>query len=112
MSALAPIKLTLYNPETDEVIKEYTRSFIPWELLKRAMRLQKTLNAEEFDENDLDEMAGLVVAVFGDQFTVEQINSGADMGEMMAVITAIISRAYQLMGNSPNPTIAAATHNR
>jgi hypothetical protein len=112
MSALAPIRLTLYNPETDEVIREYTRSFIPWELLKRALRLQKVLNTDEINESDLDELAGLVVAVFGDQFTVEQLNNGADMGEMLAVINAIVSRASQLIQGSPNPTIAAAARNR
>lgn len=100
---MKPIELTLYDPETNEVVDTYVRSFVPWAILKRAIRLQKKLGAE-MDEETLDELAGLVVAVFGDKFTMEQVTNGADAGEMMTVIQAIIARASKFMeGKVENP---------
>ena len=95
------MKLTLYDPVSDEVIKEYSRSFVPWRLLKQAIRLSDKLDPESLDEETIDELAALVVSVFGDQFSVQELNEGADLGEMMAVLTAIVNRAGASM---PNPT--------
>lgn len=105
---MKPIELTLYDPETNEVIQTFTRSFVPWAILKRAIRLQKSLGGE-MSEETLDELAGLVVAVFGDKFTLEQVTNGADAGEMMTVIQEIIARANNAVIGKPgdgNPTLA------
>jgi phosphoribosylanthranilate isomerase len=100
---MKPIELTLYDPETNEVKQTYTRSFIPWAILKKAMRMQKML-AGEMSEETVDELAALVVAVFGDQFTVAEASNGADIGEMATVIRAIISRAGSFVeGKTENP---------
>lgn len=100
---MKPIEITLYDPETNEVKKTYTRSFIPWKILKRAIKMQN-LDAENVNEETMDEIAGLVVAVFGDQFSIDDLNDGADAGEMMTVLTAIIARASQFVtGNPPTP---------
>lgn len=87
------IKLTLYDPETNEVKAEHTRMFVPWKILKAAVRLMKSMNREDPTEEDLDQIATLVVEVFGEKFTVSELNEGADVGEMMAVLTAVISHA-------------------
>lgn len=107
--AMTPIELTLYDPETNEALKTYSRSFIPWEILKRAIRLQKSLNIQDMSEDNVDELASLVVAVFGDQFTLEQVNKGADIGEMAAVMQAVVTRASQFVQgrSNGNPTKAA-----
>jgi hypothetical protein len=96
-----PISLTLYDPETDEVIQTYTRSFVPWKLLKTAVRLSTALDKhpEEMTEEQIDELAQLVVDVFGERFSLEQVTNGADLTEMMAVITQIIAKAR---GSVPN----------
>jgi hypothetical protein len=112
---MKPIELTLYDPETNEQKETYSRSFVPWMILKRALRLSKILNKgiDNFGDEDLDEIAALVVAVFGDKFTIADLDRGADTAEMMNVIQAVITRAGQFVGgekppaNGPNPTPAA-----
>ncbi len=100
---MRPIELTLYNPETSEKVKTYARSFVPWAILKRAIRMSKMLSGD-LTEEDLDELASLVVAVFGDQFSLEDVTKGADVSEMMTVIQEVITRASQFVaGNDPNP---------
>lgn len=107
---MTPIELTLYDPETNEAKKTYTRSFIPWAILKRAISMKTMLSSGELTEQDVDELASLVVAVFGDQFSLDEISKGADIGEMISVIKAVITRAGIFVeGQSPsgNPTPAA-----
>lgn len=106
MPGMAPLKLTLYDPETSEELKTYTRSFIPWKLLKTAVRLSKSLGnieQENLDEDDIDSIACLVVDAFGGQFTLDALNDGADLGEMISVMQAIVSRAAGVLPNPPKP---------
>jgi len=101
---MKPIEITIYDPETNEPKKTYTRSFIPWAILKKAIRMQKLVNTSDIDETTVDEMAALVVAAFGDQFSLDEVTNGADVGEMMTVIQSIIARASQFVqGNPPTP---------
>jgi 23S rRNA G2069 N7-methylase RlmK/C1962 C5-methylase RlmI len=104
MPILTPLKITLYDPKTNEVKKEFSRSFVPWRILKKAIQLSKTLaNLDQTDitEADVDAIAGLVVDVFGDQFTVAELNDGADLSEMMTVLQAIIAKAEGMVPNPP-----------
>ena len=101
-----PITFTLYDPKTDEVKKEYRRSFIPWKLLKEAVKVSKLLNKDKEDESSVseetvDQLAGLVVAVFGDQFSIEDLNNGADVTEMISVIQQIVNKANGIIPNPP-----------
>lgn len=100
---MAHLMITLYDPGTNEVIKEYTRTFVPWKLLKRAVKLSKSIesfSADNLSEETIDELAALVVDTFGDQFSVDQLSNGADIGEMMTVLTGIMASAQ---GTVPNP---------
>jgi hypothetical protein len=103
MANSTPLKITLYNPETDEVLAEYTRLFVPWRLLKVAVRMAKTINFESLTEADVDALAAMVVDVFGDKFTVDQVANGADVGEMVTVLNAIVARAQGAIPNPPPP---------
>lgn len=94
------LKITLYDPETNEIVKECSRAFIPWKVLKRAIRLMKNFKPEDISEEDADELAALVVDAFGGQFTLDELNNGADLSEMMTVLTGIMASAQ---GISPNP---------
>ena len=96
----APIKITLYDPETSEEKKTYSCLFIPWKLLKKAVKLQ-SINQESLSDDDIDNIASLVVEAFGDKFSLDELNNGADVGEMMTAITAIVTQAS---GGSVNPT--------
>jgi hypothetical protein len=102
----APLKITLYNPVTNEEQKTFERSFIPWKIMKKAVRLLKTMGNSDASKPDelpdelYDELAGLVAEIFGNQFTVGELDDGADVGEMIAVLLAIQTRVSSL----PNPT--------
>ncbi len=100
-----PLVLTLYD-KNDEVIKECTRSIVPWKILKKAVKLTKEIDLENIDgEADIDAIASLVVEVFGDQFTIEELDESADIGDMVAVLQSIIARANRV---SLNPTPPAS----
>ena len=101
MSLATPMVITLYDPETDEIKATYSRMFVPWKLLKLAVRLAKTLDAQNMTEEDVDSLAGLVVEVFGNRFSIQDLSDGADVGEMMTVLNTIIAKAR---GAMPNPT--------
>jgi len=100
-----PIRLTIYDPETNEVKAEHTTMIVPWKLLKKAISLAKTLNTnpDEMSDSDIDSLAGLVVEVFGGKFTVDELDNGADVSEMMAVIQQILAKA----SGARNPTLPA-----
>lgn len=95
-----PMVIHFYGKD-NEVVKQFSRSFVPWKLLKEAVRVSKTLDQENLGEKDVDELAGLVVAVFGDQFTVEEVNEQADVAEMVAILNQIVTTAG---GGLVNPT--------
>jgi hypothetical protein len=100
---MAHLSITLYDND-NEVVKTFTRTFVPWKLLKRAVKLVKVFgndfDADNMQESDIDELAALVVDTFGGQFTIDQLNDGADLGEMMTVLTGIMASAQ---GTVPNP---------
>lgn len=98
-----PLQITLYDPATNEVQKTYTRTFVPWKLLKQAVKLTKSLNINNMDDDTLDALAGLVVETFGSQFSIEDLNEGADASEMMAVLNNIIARAGGAVTANPPP---------
>lgn len=96
----APMVIHIYGDD-NEVKKTVNRSFVPWKLLKEAVKIAAHLKPEEMTDEDVDALAGLVVAVFGDQVTVEELNNGADISEMVAVLNQIVAIAS---GGMPNPT--------
>jgi hypothetical protein len=101
---LGVIKLTIYGPD-DEVKAEHRRGFVPWKLLKKAIRLSKSMG-EINDLNDLsdetiDELAQFICDFFGNQFTVQDLDDGADVEEMMAVLQTVIGRAGALNPTKP-----------
>lgn len=103
MAEGTPLVITLYDSETNEEKATYTRTFVPWILLKQAIRLSKKLDLDEMTEETVDELAGLVVAVFGDKFSLQDLNHGADITEMLTVITQIIAKAEAVMPANPTP---------
>lgn len=104
----SPIVLHVYDPQTQEVEHTYSINFIPWKILKQAIRLNKSLaskNAEQYEESDLDEISSLVISACGNGLTVEKLDAGCDVTEMMTVIQAIVSRARGIM----DPTLPSKT---
>ena len=94
-----PIVLHLYD-ENDEVIKSYSRSFIPWKMLKKAIALYRqigTKNPDQYDESDVDALTSYVVALFGQDMTIEMLDEHSDITEMLSVIQNVVSRANGIM---------------
>ena len=98
MSAL--ISLTLYDKE-DQPIKTYEKSVIKWGLMKKAIKLGKSMNIEDFGETDLDKISEFVCDLFDNQITLKELEDGADMGEVFAAFKGVISKANS-MNISPN----------
>jgi hypothetical protein len=101
MANTTPMNITLYDPETNEVKSTHTRLFVPWKLLKQAVKLANGLDPENMTDADMDTLAGLVVETFGNKFSIEDLNNGADVGEMVTVLNTIIAKAS---GGIANPT--------
>ena len=101
----APIVLTLYDKE-NQPIKTFTRTFIPWKILKRAAKLIKGVDLENLSEEAVDEISGLVMDIFGDQFTIKELEEGSDLEEMVTVLQQILTK---VTGGLPpsNPTTQA-----
>jgi len=97
-----PIEITLYDGQ-DKPIKTYTKSIVPWGILKKAIKLAKGLDIDNIDEDTFDELSGFVVAAFGDQFSMTDLENGADISDMVAVLTMIINKAAALAPKA-NPT--------
>lgn len=111
---LEPIKLTLYDPETQEIKKECTQSVITFEMLLAAVQLQEVLGDLPKDkrkwwfqksiateEQQINAVLELVVRFFGNQFTAEELRKGADISEVMTVMRSIISRAGSIVQQNP-----------
>ena len=112
---LEPIKLTLYDPKTQEPEKEYQQRVISFGMLLAAVQLQEAL--EDLPEKkrrwwwqlpiskeseQINALLELVTEFFGHQFTTEQLRKGADVSEIMAIFRSIIARAGMIV--SANPT--------
>lgn len=95
-----PIVLHLYDPKTEEITRTCTRNFVPWKMLKKAIRLQRQFHgkpSEQFEETDIDALSQYIIEVFGQDLTIEQLDEQSDVSEMMAVIKSVVSRARGVM---------------
>lgn len=112
---LEPIKLTLYEPKTQEPLKEYQQRVITFQMLTAAVQLQEALEdlpekkrrwwwqkAISKEAAQIDALLELVVEFFGNQFTVQELRIGADISEVISVLTSIIARAGKIV--TANPT--------
>lgn len=99
---LTPIKITLYGAD-QEADREFVCRIIPWGILKKAVALTKDLDEQNISEEQIDAIADLVVQAFGGQFSIEDLDMGADAGEMIVVLQAIVARASTMM-KMANPT--------
>ena len=92
MPALAPVKLTLYNLETYEALGDYICNFIPVRFLKLAIRLAKSpINV------NADTLAGLIVDLFGNKFSVDELRKYSEESDRMQVLQEIMTRADSFM---------------
>lgn len=103
MPLWTPIQFTLYGDD-DEVIKTYSRARVPVMFAERAIELSKSLEDNTIGPEQLITLYQLIVDFYGDQFTPEDLHKGANLGELLAVLEAISTRAVELMPMRSNPT--------
>ena len=104
--AITPLKLTLYNPETNEVEKEFSRAFIPTGIFTELVKLMKAVDLkhpEKLEPETADSLYALISELFGNQITIDQIKKGTDLGEFMVLFATIMSRVEGEV-SQPNPT--------
>ena len=100
----APIVLKFYNPETSDEEKTFTRSFIPWKLMKQAAKLMKAgVDFDNLDEKSIDEINGLIVDIFGGQFTAQELEEHAEISEVVTALKTIVTKISGMMPEV-NPT--------
>jgi hypothetical protein len=90
----------------DEKKAVHQRLIVPWGFLKRAVRLSKSIGGKksEIGEAQIDEISDLLVEFFGGSFTREELEAGADVGEIMACFNSIVAKAKGVLPNDPPPT--------
>lgn len=116
---LPPIQITLYDPKKNEILAEYSQSIVSWGLLKKAVAIQRASDASipkekqwwQFLKKDNEAMSPeeaqmgaisqFVVDLFGNRFTIKELEAGADVGEVMAVFQAVLARATASVRANP-----------
>lgn len=111
MADNTPIHITLYG-EDDQVINEYDRTFIPWGILKQAIKLNEQIDVDHMDDAAVNALASLVVEAFGNKFSVADLDTGADVTEMVTVLRTIIAKAQISLPGAANPTQPGKTRRR
>jgi hypothetical protein len=120
---LTPIKLTFYDRKTQEATKEFSQSVITFGMLLRASQLSEIIESAEKkekkwwmwweknitkEEEQINAMLKLVVDLFDNQFTIDELRDGADVSEVVTVLRSITSRATNIM--TANPTQPRRRH--
>jgi len=94
-----PICLDFYD-ENNEIIAQHKCYIVKWKTLKKAIQLSKF---KEDDEGFVDAVSNLVCELYGNKFTLEELENGADKDQVMTVLQEILKT-----GNNQNPNPKAA----
>lgn len=96
----AALVLNLYD-ENNELVRTCTRTFVPWKMLKKAVKLNKLIggkSVEDFQESDMDELTAYIMEVFpGQNLSIEILDEQSDISEMMSVVRSVMSHARGVM---------------
>lgn len=95
-----PMVIHLYGND-GELEKTVTQTFVPWKMLKTALKVAEKFDKDNPTEEDIDSIKTLVIATFKDRITAEEIEEKTDLGEIIAVLTQIVATAR---GVDLNPT--------
>ena len=106
MNKKTPILFTLYEPETGEVREEFATFIVPFGILETAVGLAATLDIQAMKGEDITALAQLVVDLFGGRFSLSDVKNYSDVGDTIAVMQAIMTRAGAAMPKDTNPTQA------
>jgi hypothetical protein len=97
-----PIKITFYNPD-DSVKAEYSKLRIPLGLVDIALDLAES-KEQKSDQETWDAIKAFIVEVFGGQFTLDELNKGADLVDVMSVFAMVVAKVNHVSRFfNPNP---------
>ena len=95
---LEPLKLELFNPETDEtrVVKV---NFISGRFVRKALKVMAAMDDENVEEDKaLDSLVEFVAEIFGIQ--ADEIWDGLDARQLMPTMTDIIQKVMGTQGQA------------
>lgn len=120
MSLTAPLKITLYGPN-DEVLREVTRSIIPWGVLEMAIDLQDEFANVEINEEtgepknitreQVAKLTDFVVFIFDDSVTPDELKRKASLADMFSLYRQIFARVSEIMQKNPTQALASQKAN-
>jgi 3-methyladenine DNA glycosylase Tag len=97
------IELVLYN-EDGEPKTTCRQSFVPFRLLKEAVKIQSYLenlqDPKNLSQETIDNLGDFVVAFFGNKFSREELMDGAELSDVVTVIKQIVAK----LNGDENPT--------
>jgi hypothetical protein len=97
-----PIQITFYNPD-DSVKAEYSKLRIPLGLVDIALGLAES-KEQKTDRETWDAIKAFIVEVFGGQFTLDELNAGADLVDIMSVFAMVVAKVNNVSRFfNPNP---------
>lgn len=98
-----PIQITFYNSD-DTVKAEYSKLRIPLGLIDIALELSENQDPKS-DRETWAAIKSFIVEVFGNQFTLDELNQGADLGDIISVFNMISAKISNVLRSfNPNPT--------
>jgi len=98
-----PIQITFYNPD-DSVKAEYSKLRIPLGLVDIALDMSENQEPKS-DRETWTAIKSFIVEVFGEQFTLDELNKGADLGDIISVFNMIVAKIGNVLKSfNPNPT--------
>jgi hypothetical protein len=97
-----PIKITFYNPD-DSVKAEYSKLRIPLGLVDVVLDLSENVE-QKSDRETWDAIKSFLVEAFGERFTLDELNAGADLGDILSVFNMIVAKIENASRSfNPNP---------
>ncbi len=102
---VSPMTINFYSVD-NEVEKTFVQTFVPWKMLKEAIRLKESIGDIDKDDmkaSDVDALMDLMVKVFGGRFSREEADDKVDVIEAWSVFQTIMSIASGMNPKNPTP---------
>lgn len=114
----APLTLKFYSPD-DEVLKTYVRNGMPAGVMRKAMQLFGAMDGKDaatIQNTDelMDSLAALIVELYGDQFTMDELYKHSYFDEWFTLIQQMMSRAQgvQAQYSPTSPRLNKKNHSK
>jgi hypothetical protein len=93
-----PLEIILYNPD-DSVREKYTKLRIPMGMIDTALDLSDRLTRDdgEVSKEMWMELKSLIVEIFGNQFTIQDLDLYGDLGDLKSVMVQIQAKVQSVL---------------